>query len=226
MNYAIIAAGEGSRLLDEGVMVPKPMVSIAGQSMIERLIGIFNANNAESVSVILRDEIGLQLHANVIYAATPSSMHSLYELSRVIPDGRVVVTTVDTVFDVDTFRCYVRQCEGLEPGEALFAVTPYIDDEKPLWVATDGERIVGFHDKETEMPADAPRLVSGGIYCLDTATAWPVLRDCMERGVFRMRNFQRALIASGVTIRAFVFDKIFDVDHVTDIEKANKWLNS
>jgi len=44
MNYAIIAAGEGSRLMQEGVEQPKPLVELNGEPMIHRLIRIFNAN--------------------------------------------------------------------------------------------------------------------------------------------------------------------------------------
>ena len=47
MKFAIIAAGEGSRLAQEGVSLPKPLVSIGGEPMIERLVRIFNANGAE-----------------------------------------------------------------------------------------------------------------------------------------------------------------------------------
>lgn len=226
MNFAIIAAGEGARLKGEGITVPKPLIRIARRTMLERLIDVFEANGANNISVILRQDIGVNVRANTVFAATPSSMHSLYELSRIIPRGRVVITTVDTIFDSDAFSKYIGQCRTLVSGEALFAVTPYVDDEKPLWVATNGDEVLGFYDKETEMPADSPRLVSGGIYCMDTDTAWPILNDCIEHGVSRMRNFQRALIASGVRVKAFVFERIFDIDHVTDIEKANQWLNS
>lgn len=237
MNYAIIAAGEGSRLREEGLSVPKPLVTIAGQSMLGRLIGIFQANDADSISVILRQEIDIPSVTNVIYAATPSSMHSLYKLSSVIPEDMVVVTTVDTIFSSTDFAKYIAQCKELAPGEALFAVTPYVDDEKPLWVSvsksvdTEDKKhetlyVTGFYDSETELPSHSPRLVSGGIYCMDTHTAWPVLQACYDKGIHRMRNFQRALIESGVTVKAFVFDKVFDIDHVKDIEKANKWLNS
>ena len=34
MKFAIIAAGEGSRLAQEGVEEPKPLVSVCGQPMI------------------------------------------------------------------------------------------------------------------------------------------------------------------------------------------------
>ena len=41
MRYAIIAAGEGSRLAQEGISLPKPLVKINGEAMIDRLIRIF-----------------------------------------------------------------------------------------------------------------------------------------------------------------------------------------
>ena len=41
MKFAIIAAGEGSRLAQEGVEEPKPLVSVCDQPMIERLMRIF-----------------------------------------------------------------------------------------------------------------------------------------------------------------------------------------
>ena len=37
MKYAIIAAGEGSRLQQEGIDLPKPLVPIGGEAMNDRL---------------------------------------------------------------------------------------------------------------------------------------------------------------------------------------------
>ena len=57
MHYGIIAAGEGSRLAQEGVALPKPLVKIQGLPMIGRLIDIFRRNGAESISVIVNDRM-------------------------------------------------------------------------------------------------------------------------------------------------------------------------
>ena len=38
MKFAIIAAGEGSRLQQEGVELPKPLVKVCGEALIDRLI--------------------------------------------------------------------------------------------------------------------------------------------------------------------------------------------
>ena len=53
MRYAIIAAGEGSRLAQEGISLPKPLVKINGEAMIDRLIRIFQLNKAEEIVIIV-----------------------------------------------------------------------------------------------------------------------------------------------------------------------------
>ena len=47
MKFAIISAGEGSRLSQEGVALPKPLVQLNGVAMIDRLIQIFVRNGAD-----------------------------------------------------------------------------------------------------------------------------------------------------------------------------------
>lgn len=36
MKFAIIAAGEGSRLAAEGITLPKPLVEVGGEPLIDR----------------------------------------------------------------------------------------------------------------------------------------------------------------------------------------------
>ena len=53
MKFAIIAAGEGSRLQQEGIHLPKPLVKLRGESLIDRLIRIFNSNGADEIDIIV-----------------------------------------------------------------------------------------------------------------------------------------------------------------------------
>lgn len=46
----------------------------------------------------------------------------------------------------------------------------------------------------------------------------------MEQGVSRMRNYQRALVDSGLVLKAYPFDKIIDVDHAGDIATAEQFI--
>ena len=57
MNSAIIAAGEGSRLAEEGDKKPKPLVELNGEPRIGRLINVFTRCNAESISIIVNNEM-------------------------------------------------------------------------------------------------------------------------------------------------------------------------
>lgn len=234
MNFGIIAAGEGSRLAGEGVNTPKPLLKIDGVPMIERLVRIFEANGAESINIVtngfmtpvhdfLRElKVAPGVELNVRIKTTPSSMHTFYELSQMLKGkGRFVATTVDTIFRPEDFAKYVAAFESLPDSEdGMMAVTDFIDDEKPLYVDTDDElNITAFSDR----PVENGKYISGGIYGLD-GKAIKVLDECMREGVSRMRNYQRALIASGLRLKAYPMGKIIDVDHAGDIERAEEFL--
>ena len=230
MKFGIIAAGEGSRLAGEGVAQPKPLVPVNGTPLIERLIEIFSRHNAESINIIINEQqpdtlallerLSKHYPINIVVKNTPGSMHSMYELSPMLRGGKFCLTTVDTIFREDDFAEYLKRFEN-EECDGIMAVTPYVDDEKPLYVATDKEfNITGFHDA----PNNDCLHVSGGIYGL-TEKALDTLESCMQQGVLRMRHFQRQLIADGMRLKACSFEKIIDIDHASDIEKAEKFIS-
>lgn len=231
MNYAIIAAGEGSRLAQEGVSLPKPLVRLNGREMIGRLIDIFVSNSAQSISVIVNQEmtlvqefvknIRLDIPLNIVVKSTPSSMHSFYELRDFLRQGKFCMTTVDTIFKEEDFARYIQAFIDDESADGMMAVTDFIDDEKPLYVDVDKDmNIKGFLDS-----SDHCQFISGGIYGL-TPKAIDTLERCLNEGQSRMRNFQRQLVADGLNLKAFAMPKIVDVDHAGDIEKAEAFLNT
>lgn len=235
MHYGIIAAGEGSRLAQEGVLLPKPLVDLNGQPMIGRLISLFAECGAESVSVVINEQMtqvreylesyhmpeGIPLEIKV--KSTPSSMHTFYELASMLRGkGRFIATTVDTIFRPEEFQRYAQAFRNA-PAEVdgMMAMTGYIDDEKPLYIETDAEdNILAFRD--TVWPG--AKYISAGIYGLDDS-ALKVLDDCMEQGISRMRNFQRALVGAGLHLKGYPMGKVMDVDHASDLEKAREFLS-
>ena len=231
MHYAIIAAGEGSRLAQEGVALPKPLVRLCGEPMIERLINIFVRCHAQSISIIVNEHmtevrefleaLELPVPLNLVVKTTPSSMHSFWHLSQVLPKGKFCLTTVDTIFREADFARYIDAFEIDDESDGLWAVTPFVDDEKPLYVDVDDQmRVTAFRDE----PWDGARYVSGGVYAM-THKAFPTLNHCIEQGISRMRNFQRALVADGLRLRAYSIDKIVDVDHAADIDTAQQFIS-
>jgi NDP-sugar pyrophosphorylase family protein len=256
MRYAIIAAGEGSRLTQEGVALPKPLVEVGGESLIMRLLRIFMAHGATEICVICNDRTplvearlkeiqtaGISLSPSAektavplrfVVKSTPSSMHSFYELADWLDgDEPFVLTTVDTVFRETEFAEYLAAFKScLAAGnDGLMGVTTYVDDEKPLYVETDRrQHITAFMDavggttKRIETADEGSgTYVSAGIYGL-TPKALQTLRTCVARGESRMRNFQRALLRDGLQLQAWAFSKVLDVDHQSDIAKAEEFL--
>ncbi|OAV69596.1 CTP:phosphocholine cytidylyltransferase [Bacteroidales bacterium Barb6XT] len=230
MNYAIIAAGEGSRLVQEGIGCPKPLVRLNGVALIDRLIGLFLRHEAASISVIVNEEmkevqehlksIRTEVPFRVVVKSTPSSMHSFYEISRHLREcDRICLTTVDTVFREEEFGEYIRTFMRSGDFDGLMAVTDYIDDEKPLYVQTDSRLMIRDFVDESRLC----KYVSGGVYCLNNACL-DVLDRAMADGVSRMRNYQRRLAGEGLRLRAYPFSKIIDVDHAEDIRTAELFL--
>ena len=222
MRFGIISAGEGSRLASEGFSQPKPLVPICGVPMIERLIRIMNACGAQRIAVIVNGEnpetVSLlkSLSVDLVVKKTPTPMHSLMELAPYLEGDRFCVTTVDTVFSESRFRLMMDEFSA-SPFDGLMGVTSLIDDEKPLYVGTDSEMMItGFHDSQDEC-----RYVSAGIYALKPQ-ALDVLRGCLESGQTRMRYFQRQLLEAGMRLKAFDMGQVVDVDHVSDVARAQE----
>lgn len=253
MNYGILAAGEGSRLLREGVSLPKPMVAVGGEPLLFRLSRMMAGPDTESLHILTRPDVRSlaecdieRIESNCEFVCprvqTPSSLHSCEMLLTSYPRnlGKLVVTTVDTIIRTSDWQQYIRAFEKLsaEEYEGLFVVTPWCDDESPLYVLVDADTqdILAFVDDPTDIPNqlgkrdDGSRrrtrlYVSGGVYgfCRPNDVLH-LMRRCLHRGESRMRNFQRSLLRSHLRLRAFVIEKVFDIDHVEDIRKADLFL--
>ena len=232
MDYAIIAAGEGSRLAQEGIKWPKPLVKLNGIALIDRLIDVFLRNNASSINIIVNEQMTeVQNHLkalqrpipfHLLIKSTPSSMHSFYELSQVWQGEEICLTTVDTIFREEEFSGYIQAFRQEKTLDGLMAVTDYIDDEKPLYVQTNEQLdIVNFLDRSN---GDC-RYISGGIYCL-RKPAIGVLKKAIDEGMSRMRNYQRQLIAEGLRLKAYPFSKIIDVVHAEYSVKAEAFVQA
>lgn len=253
MNYGILAAGEGSRLFSEGITQPKPLVRVGGESLLVRQCRLMSGADTESLHIFTRPDVRSLAEEEVRRiepsceficpeAQTPSSMHScerlLSSFSRHVE--HLVITTVDTVIRPSDWHRYVHAFQSLanDDADGLFVVTPWCEDESPLYVLVDAETldILAFVDDPTDIPnqlgkrADGTRrrtrlYVSGGVYGFSHPHAiLQLMRRCLRRGESRMRNFQRALLRSHVRLKAFVIDQVFDVDHYEDIRRAEYYL--
>ena len=230
IDVGIIAAGDGSRLKAEGIKVSKPMVKINGTPLVLRIIDIVTKNGAKSISCIINENSDdlkefLQSNSfsppiNTIVKSTESSLHSLFELNKTI-DSPFLLTTADSIFLKKEFASFIDFAINKNGADGVFAVTDFIDDEKPLYVSVDENmRIKNFHDENNDF-----KFVSGGMYFFKKCIKKEV-EDAVNSGVFKLRNFQRYLISKGYKLHAYPFSQIIDVDHIADIKKAEKILTN
>lgn len=234
MNYAILAAGQGSRLLREGEKASKPMINILGRPMIERLIRILLDCDAESIHIVtnpamddlnrhladLRDREGLTINFRPI--VSDNSFYSLSEAARDIK-GKFIAMTVDAIFPTAEFKEYVKAVEAMPDGEAIMALTRYVDDESPLYAH--------LNDDETEVidyryggePFPGTPICSAGMYGITDKTMKIAQEDKYPEST---SDFQRILaVGDKVTVKPFIISKAFDVDHVSDRLKAEQFLS-
>jgi hypothetical protein len=154
---------------------------------------------------------------------TPSSVHTLVEGLETIRPGPVFCTMVDTAMPASDWGAVYRSAEAALAGgaDAVLAVTPFVDDESPLYVRIDAAGFVlGLSDDPV-----APPCVTGGVYAFGPAArTWA--REAVAEGIQRMRGFLTWLVARGGRVGTVSVPRIIDIDHEADLHLANAWLGS
>ncbi len=227
MHGLILAGGEGTRLAADGVETPKAAVSIGGRPQIVRLAETLSDLGCSSITCMLREEHaaqgidGLPGGTRVVPCRTPSSLHTLADGLALVPPGDVFCTMVDTVMRPgDWQRVYDAAADALAAGaDAVLAVTPFVDDERPLWVDRDGNGIV----RRVGDTRVTPPCVTGGVYAFGAAARTEAAR-ARRSGVTRMRGFLTRLVDDGARVATIEVERIVDVDRRRDLELANAWL--
>src|SRR5436309_4416915 len=231
MQALILAAGEGSRLAAAGIPIPKPLVDVAGKPQILRLLQTFDALGCESLTCAIRadspsvrrllDAQRFRAPFTVVECRTPSSLHTLVEGLRAVPPGPVFCSMVDTVMRPADWRAVYRAtARHLEEGaDMVLAVTPYVDDESPVYVIRGGDdEVRAVSDEPVQPPC-----VTGGVYGL-SAGIRSAAADAVADGGHKMRGFLKAVVGGGRRVAAVEVPRIIDIDRPSDLQHANAWL--
>ena len=222
---AVLAAGAGSRLRRDGWELPKPLVPVGGVPLLEHALRNLRAAGAERTAVIFnQDEPSCAAwvrerfeDVRVLVRTTASSLESFRHVQRLLPPGRILVTTVDAFCAPADFDAFVRAASALSAETTALAVTRFVDDERPLWVATDGRgrvRAIGGPSGD---------VVTAGFYVFSDrarrlAGPPPVLD--------RLRDYLAWLHASSEPMAAIDVGTVVDVDRASDLEAAEKLARS
>jgi len=229
MILTIIAAGEGSRLKSEGINIPKPLVKVGKTTLVERLITNAIQNGIGKVCIIVNEESGevvnfikkrnFKIPIQIKIKSTPSSLHSMYELKDFVSEP-FLMGTVDSIFKPDEYSNFINYCKENKSADVILGITDYIDDETPLCVELNGKNIISFHNENGNH-----KWATGGVYYF-RPQVFPFAKKAIDSGIFRLRNFLNLLLKEKKQIEGFKFSKIIDIDHLSDIKKANDFVNS
>jgi hypothetical protein len=183
------------------------------------------------VTVMVRDQFLAAVQSalpadpgvRVVGCHTPSSLHTLVEGLALLAPGPVLCTMVDTVMrpaDWRNLAAGLQRC--LADGDALaLAVTPYVDDEAPLWVQRDATGRVLRIGREPVTPP----CVTGGVYALSPAARiWA--EEALGAGLSRMRAYLQRVVERGERVGTVEVDRILDLDRRQDLEAARRWLTT
>ncbi|MFQ5988928.1 MAG: NDP-sugar synthase [Candidatus Methylomirabilales bacterium] len=220
MKGGIIAAGAGVRLRQAGWTMPKPLVPVAGMPLIEHVIRNFLAAGTSALVIIVNEQAREcedwirshfpHLDLEIIVKTTDSSLESFLEVGSRLGSGRALISTVDAWCPEETFVTFVRRAQRFPPDATVLAVTPFVDDERPLWVGLDPSgRVIHLGE-------DAGDVVTAGMYLVPER----VRRMSPPPEVKRLREFLVWLLNLGEPVYGVILPAVVDVDRGEDISLA------
>ncbi len=234
MKAGVLAAGNGARIRRHSNTL-KPLVPVAGQTLIEHVLNSLGAAGADEIIVIInQDALAVREHVMTrdwpftlrwIVETTPTSMHSFLRLVKELAtDGEdsFLLSTVDTIAAPETYRRFYAEAREHYEAAVTLALTATFDDEKPLFArcAVDSSQITALGDA-----ADGSHLATAGIYLVRPI----ILREAeaaQRDGLDALRSFLGRLLERGYPIFGIEIGQAVDVDVSADVAKAEALLES
>jgi hypothetical protein len=151
-----------------------------------------------------------QLVIQILVKTTASSLESFQEVSLRLGTGRAIISTVDAFCPRPDFLTFVQAIEFFPSEALLLAVTPFVADERPLWVTMDE------NGKVTKLGGDSGEVVTAGLYVVPESFR----HDSIPKGLNRLRDFLTWLVSKGVPTYGIQIETVVDVDRDQDVKLA------
>jgi NDP-sugar pyrophosphorylase family protein len=234
LSGAIIAAGTGSRLRTASGNLPKPLVRLNGETLLQRQLRLLDAAGVHPLNVIVNSEtakliealeLNLPSQLGLLIRDTPNSMESLLALGERIPSGWFLLMTVDTVISLGELRRFVTSAvdrlakDGDGQADGVLGVVAWRGDEHPLFaeVADDGS--------VSCLGGESSSLVTAGVYLFSTR----IFEFAAEARMLRldaMRRYLVLLLKRGIKLAAVQLTDIIDVDRGEDLRAAQALVSN
>jgi NDP-sugar pyrophosphorylase family protein len=227
----IIAAGQGERLQAVAAGRPKPLVPVAGRALIEHALDSVRVAGVRRAVCIINEESGTverhcrervsDLDLEFVRKTTPSSMESLFSLAEHLGTDPFLILTVDAIVSPQAMRSFVTAAARRRDAAGVLAVNDFVDDEKPLRVASEpGGRITAIGAE-----ADSSPLVTAGFYVFRPGI-FGEIEAARSARLTALRQFLYHLLVRGHPLFAERVSKCVDVDRPEDIAVAEAFIRS
>ncbi len=230
IDGAILAAGRGERLRAQGADLPKPLVTLGGETLLARQARMLREAgadrvvavvNSETAGLIERDGIELPEWLSLGMRDTPNSMETLFELGQHLATRWFLAATVDAILARGEMKRFAEQALALvshQPharADGALGVVRWRGDERPLFVDVDGGGTI------RRLGAASGAIVTAGVYFLPSSifTFRERARSCRLSAL--ARNLPRQdWVEWGVRLHAIELDGVIDIDEARDLEAA------
>jgi NDP-sugar pyrophosphorylase family protein len=225
LSGAIIAAGKGERLRSAANGMPKPLVRIADETLLERqarLLAVAGAApinvivNCETARLIAKAKLKLLPKLAIMIRDTPNSMESFLALGERIPSGHFLMTTVDAVMAISELQRFVSEAlRRVDAGsyDGVLGLIAWRGDKHPLFaeVAVDGSL--------SYLGGEEGKLITAGVYLLSTRV-FAFAAEARSRGLDALRRYLGFLLEKGMKLAAIELTEVVDVDDGDDLRAA------
>jgi len=224
-------AGKGTRLLPLTKRVPKPLVKVAGQPVMDHLMDTVRGLHLEELIVItghLKDVVEryvvehYDIPARFVEQKTLDGTAGAINLARPYVDGPVLIIFVDTLFDADLSVVNRSDADGI-----LWAKE--VDDYQRFGVIVTDAR--GYMTRIVEKP-DTPisKLANIGLYYIkDWKTLFDGIADVMRRpaakgGEFYLTDAFQYMVDRGRKLIVGEVNGWYDCGKVDTLLETNRHL--
>ena len=150
------------------------------------------------------------LEVDFIVKTTASSLESFEEVTARGPDGPMLVSTVDAWCAAEDFARFAARAAARPDEATVLAVTPLVDDEKPLWVT------LGAGGRVDAIGVPGGGLVTAGVYRVSARAR----RVAAAPPLGRLREYLEWLHRSGEPLYGEIIETVVDVDRGLDVVAA------
>ena len=230
LSGVILAAGRGERLRASVHGIPKPLVELAGETLLARQVHEMRTAGLDPIHVIVNSETARIMRAtskipekiDLVVRDTANSMESLLEMGERIASKRFAMATVDAVLGAGRFDRFVARASRMtDPDHGRFdgalGVVRWRGDRHPLFARTAPDGTIAY------LGEDRTKAATAGVYLLASGI-FDYANEARARGLGALRRFLALLIQSGMKLAAVEIDEVVDVDEGADLDAANAML--